>query len=27
MLACGLVAGIAYWAVAGRSSGAWLHGR
>ncbi|MBX9465295.1 MAG: hypothetical protein KL840_20400 [Aquamicrobium sp.] len=27
MLACGLVAGIAYWAVAGRSSGMWLHGR
>lgn len=27
MLACGLVAGIAYWAVAGRFSGVWLHGR
>jgi hypothetical protein len=27
LVACGLVAGIAYWAVAGRSSGVWLHGR
>ncbi len=27
MIACGLVAGIAYWAVAGRSSGVWLHER
>ncbi|MEO3387246.1 hypothetical protein [Mesorhizobium sp. CAU 1741] len=25
-LACGMVGGICYWAVAGRRAGAWLHG-
>ena len=27
MVACGMVGGLAYWLVAGRSAGEWLHGR
>lgn len=26
LVACGMVGGLAYWAVAGRSAGVWLHG-
>lgn len=26
LIACGMVGGLAYWAVAGRSAGTWLHG-
>lgn len=26
-IACGMIGGIAYWAVAGRHAGEWLHGK